>query len=280
MIKIHDFSFQYEGSKNFALKNINMEIADGDFVGIIGGSGAGKTTLAHSMCAVIPQYRHGDFYGTVSVDGMDTVDTEPEKISRIAGCVMQDIDAQLTTSVVEDEILFGLENFSVPADEAEERIRWALESAGISDLRYRTFDSLSGGQKQKAAICAVTALKPKLLILDEPTGELDPQSSIRIFEMLRYLNENLGVTIVVVEQKIMLLCEYAKKLAVVENGQLLKFGGVREVLKDVEELKRTGVSCPRVTDVSHALEKRGLYTGPAAVTVADAEKIVKGVCRV
>lgn len=278
MISIRDFSFTYKGEDTPALSGINLEIEDGDFIGIIGGSGAGKTTLAHSICAVIPHYRPGDFYGSITVNGMDTIDTPPEEISKITACVMQDIDSQMTTSVVEDEILFGLENFSVPAEETEQRITEALEEAGIPELRYRSLNTLSGGQKQKAAIAAIIALKPKILILDEPTGELDPQSSVRIFKMLRRLNEEHGVTVIVIEQKIMLLCEYAKKLAVLNKGKLLEYGFVREVLKSAEKLKETGVSCPRVTDISEELRRRSLYSGPAAVNVEEAAEIVKGVC--
>lgn len=278
MITIKNFSFTYSNTNEPSLKNINLEIEDGDFVGIIGGSGAGKTTLAHSMCAVIPHYRTGDFYGSITVDGMDTVDTAPEEIGRITGCVMQDIDSQMTASVVEDEILFGLENFSIPVDEIEARITEALEEAGIPELRYRNLDTLSGGQKQKAAIAAVIALKPKILILDEPTGELDPKSSIRIFEMLKTLNEEHGITVIVVEQKIMLMCEYVKKIVVLKKGEVLEYGAVKDVLKDVARLKEIGVSCPRVTDISEELRSRRIYTGDAAVTVNEAKSIIEGEC--
>ena len=159
-----------------------------------------------------------DFYGSVKVDNTDTFDTTPGSLSLKIGS-LQDIDSQMVSSVVEDEILYGLENFSVPGDEIEERLLSALEAVGILPLRYRTIDSLSGGQKQKVAIAAIIALRPKVLILDEPTSELDPKSSEQIFDLLKELNEKYGITIVVIEQKIMLLSEYVKKLAVMIRAE-------------------------------------------------------------
>ena len=147
----------------------------------------------------------------------------------------------MTCSVVEDEILFGLENFGIPKDEIESRLEWALKETGIENLRSREISGLSGGQKQKTAVAAILALKPKILVLDEPTGELDPASSRNIFRILKDLNESYGMTIVVIEQKIMLLCEFAKKLAVIDKGSLKSFGNIRDVLKNSGELSLLGV---------------------------------------
>jgi energy-coupling factor transport system ATP-binding protein len=183
----------------------------------------------------------------------------------------------MVASVVEDEILFGLENFGVPRDEIEGRLEEALEAAGISGLRHRELSSLSGGQKQKAAIAAITALKPKIMVLDEPTGELDPFSSRRIFEYLKELNEKLGVTVVVIEQKIMLLCEFARRLAVMDRGVLVREGPVREVLQRPDVLEGAGVNVPRVTTLGKALSDKGLYRGELPQDLGQAELMMREV---
>jgi energy-coupling factor transport system ATP-binding protein len=271
MISIKDLSFRYQGAPREALRGLNLEIPDGDFLGVIGPSGAGKSTLACALNGVIPHHYGGDFYGQVLVNGLDTVEAGTEKIARELGSVFQDIDGQMVAAVVEDEILFGLENFRVPHDEIEGRLRAALDAAGIGDLRYRTLSSLSGGQKQKAAIAAIIALRPRIIVLDEATGELDPASSRQIFEFLRELNREFGITIIAVEQKIMLLCEFAKHLAVMEGGRLVLHGTVAEVLQQPEKMEGAGVNIPRVTTLGKGLRERGLYPGPLPHNTGEAK---------
>ena len=277
MIEMRDFSFQYESGTRPALNNLNLRVEDGDFIGIIGNSGAGKTTLTYAINGIVPHYYKGDFYGSVEVYGMDTVETAPEKLAVRVGSVFQDVDAQMVASVVEDELLFGLENFGVPKEEIEERIVEALAQTGTSALRDRQINSLSGGQKQKVAVAAIVALRPDIIVLDEPTGELDPQSSEQIFGLLRELNETYGTTIVVVEQKIVLLCNYAKKLLVLDEGELKFYGPVREVLKSSDEMERIGIHVPRLVSLQKELRRRGLYDGPAPVTLEDAKQMVEEV---
>lgn len=275
MITVKNLCFQYPANDKYALSGINIDIRKGDFLGIIGGSGAGKTTLLRAINGIIPHYCRGELYGEVRVNGLDTVDSAPEQLARLIGSINQDIDAQLVASVVEDEILFGLENFGAPREDIELRLSGALDKVGIAALRHRSFASLSGGQKQKAAIAAIIALLPDILVLDEPTGELDPQSSRQIFALLRELNEKQGITIVVVEQKIMLLCEFVKNLAVMQEGSILLHGEVREVLTHSGEMERAGVNCPRVVTLAGRLREKGLYNGAAPVELDDAENMVR-----
>ena len=188
MVVCKDFSFRYPDAEDFALREINLRIPQGDFVGITGASNAGKSTLAYAMNGVIPHHYSGDFYGEVLLDGQDTVTTPLSVLSGSAASVFQDIDAQMVSMVVEDEILFGLENKGISYPEAKDRMDAMLDMAGIGDLKQRVINSLSGGQKQKVLLCAAMALLPKVLILDEPTAELDPSSSLQIFEMLKRLN--------------------------------------------------------------------------------------------
>ncbi len=258
MIEIQELTFKYNGAKKNALDKISLEIEKGGFVGIIGESGAGKTTLCNCINGLIPHHYKGDFYGSVKVDGTDTFDIDAGKLALKVGSVFQDIESQITGYFVEDEILFGLENFGIAADEIESRITSALETMGISELRHKEISSLSGGQKQKVLIAAILALEPDILVLDEPTGELDPASSVQIFEMLKKLNEEKGITIIVAEQKIMLLCEFVKKLIVLEHGTCVHYGEIRSTLTHQREMEEAGINCPRVLTLTGKMVDQGL----------------------
>ena len=189
-------------------------------MGITGAAGSGKSTLTYALNGIIPHCYPGDFYGSVKIDGIDTCEASLTDVSRLVGSVCQDVDSQIVTSVVEDEILYGLENFSVPKDQVEGRLNDALVAMGIEDLRYRSIAGLSGGQKQKVAVASVIALKPRVLILDEPTAELDPASSLAVFELLESYARNQGTTVVVVEQKIALLSRFADIVLVLDDGRI------------------------------------------------------------
>ena len=290
MIEIQELTFKYNGAKKNALEKISLEIEKGGFVGIIGESGAGKTTLCNCINGLIPHHYTGDFYGSVKVDGTDTFEIAAGKLALKVGSVFQDIESQITGYFVEDEILFGLENFGIPADEIESRITSALETMGISELRHKELSSLSGGQKQKVVIAAILALEPDILVLDEPTGELDPASSVQIFEMLKKLNEEKGITIVVAEQKIMLLCEFVKKLIVLEHGTCVHYGEIRSTLTHQREMEEAGINCPRVLTLTGKMVDQGL--APAGMKAEDriclnaeeaaefVKKVIKLDCRV
>lgn len=275
MITIQDLSFTYKDEKNPALQEVSLTIPDGGFLGVIGPAGAGKTTLARAVSGMIPHLYPGDFYGSVSVNGMDTFEASLLDLSRQVGMVFQDVDSQLISPVVEDEMLYGLENFAVSREEIPGRIEEALQKVGIADLKERSIGSLSGGQRQKVAIASILALKPRVLVLDEPTGELDPRSSRRVFTLLKELNEEQGITVILIEQKIMLLCEFAKQLAVLSKGRIFRQGDTREVLADAEELLALGVNCPRVTTLSRTLSARTGEEQPVCINLDEAENMVR-----
>lgn len=267
MIEIQELTFKYLNAKTNALEKLSLHIEKGDFVGVIGESGAGKTTFCNCINGLIPHHYTGDFYGSVKIDGQDTFEVDSGKLALKVGSVFQDIESQLVSYFVEDEILFGLENFGVPAEEIEGRITSALDALGIGELRHREVASLSGGQKQKVVIAAILALEPDVLVLDEPTGELDPASSVQIFELLKKLNEEKGITIVVAEQKIMLLCEYVKKLMVLEKGTCVHYGEIRSTLTHQKEMEEAGINCPRVLTLTTKMAEEGLV--PACYSKED-----------
>ncbi|MBR0405349.1 MAG: ATP-binding cassette domain-containing protein [Eggerthellaceae bacterium] len=277
MIEIRNFTFTYRESDAPVVRDINLSIPAGSFVGITGAAGSGKSTLTYAMNGIIPHCYPGDFFGSVTVDGLDTCETSLTDISQIVGSVCQDIDSQIVTSIVEDEMLYGLENFGVPHNEIEKRVEEALEDMGISDLRDRVIASLSGGQKQKVAIASILALKPKVLMLDEPTAELDPASSLQVFQLLaRYAREH-GTTVVVVEQKIALVSEFADMLVIVDKGTIRFADTPANVLAHSEELLEIGVNCPRATTLMNRLAADGVYNGPVCRNVEEACYALMGI---
>ncbi len=277
MIDITDLTFRYRESAEPTVHDINLRIPSGTFVGITGPAGSGKSTLTYLMNGIAPHCYPGDFYGSVLVEGLDTCEVSLTDISALVGSVCQDIDSQMVTGNVEDEILFGLENFAVPKEEVEARLVEALTEVGILDLRDRAIAGLSGGQKQKVAIASVIALKPKILVLDEPTAELDPASSVAVFEMLRRYARVHNTTVIVVEQKIALLSDYADTLIVMRDGRIVLQGTPEEVLAKSDELQRIGVACPRSTSLYLALTRAGAYRGPVCRNVEQATRMCKEV---
>ena len=276
IIQLRDVSFAYAGEKDArALDHISLGISPGEFVGVLGPSGAGKSTLAAVLSGAIPHHFHGSLYGAALVDGHDTCDVTLTDVSRVVGSVNQDIDAQMVASVVEDELLFGLENFGVPHNEIEGRLAAALDAVGIPELREREIATLSGGQKQKVAIAAMLALRPRVLVLDEPTAALDPTSTKMVFDTLRNLNAREGITVVVIEQKVAALSEYCNRILVLNEGRLAFDGTPREVFSHGAELRELGVDSPRVARVSNSLVQHGLIApGEPCLTVAEAKRLV------
>ena len=271
LLELKDVSFKYvnrnkddslDSSKaqdsTFALKDVSLSVESGEFVGIIGPSGSGKTTLASLFSGAIPHHYSGELLGSVKIAGQDTNNLALTNIACLIGSVIQDIDAQMVAANVEDEILFGLENFGVDHSEIPSRIDEALQIVGISDLRNRDLDTLSGGQKQKVAIAAILALKPKVMVLDEPTCALDPVSSKMIFSILKDLNKNFGITVVVIEQKVALLSEYCKRLVVLSNGTLSLDLPLPQALKNMDLLYSIGINYPRTTHLVNDLQRENI----------------------
>lgn len=270
MIEISNFSFRYREAAGPAVSDINLSIPAGAFVGITGPAGSGKSTLTYAFNGIVPHCCPGDFYGSVLIDGKDTCEVSLTDISRLVGSVCQDIDSQMVASVVEDEVLYGLENFGVQKSQVEARLSEALEAMGISDLRHCAIAQLSGGQKQKVAVASVLALRPRVLVLDEPTAELDPASSVAVFDQLKRYAVERGITVIVVEQKIALLSDYADTLLIVDQGRICFQGAPAQVLRHSEELLALGVNCPRSTSLVNRLRARGLTEVPAVRNVGEA----------
>ena len=276
IIKLDDVSFSYGHEAQNALDHVSLAIEKGEFVGVIGPSGAGKSTLAAVMSGAIPHHYTGQLFGATLIDDRDTCEITLTDISRVVGSVLQDIDAQMVAPIVEDEMLLGLENFGIPHDQIEERISQTLTTVGISDLRHREIATLSGGQKQKVAIAAIIAMAPNVLVLDEPTAALDPASSTLVFDTLRQINREHGITVVVIEQKVALLSKYCSRVLVMADGKLAFDGEPHQVFAHASELRQMGVDSPRVARIANSLAEVGLLPSDQApcLNVSEAHQLI------
>lgn len=272
------FSYGTAADGAYALKDIDLSIEEGTFVGLIGPSGAGKSTLASAITGAIPHHYRGRLFGSTLVAGLDTCEASLTDIAKVAGSVLQDIDAQMVASVVEDELLFGLENFGIDHREIEGRIASALDAVGIADLRHREIATLSGGQKQKVAIAAILAMAPRVIVMDEPTSALDPASARDVFEVLRRAKELTGMTVILIEQTVALLAEYCDRVVVIDQGRIALDGTPTDVFSHGQTLRAIGVDTPRTVRISNSLAEAGLAPSDSpALTLDGAESLVAGI---
>lgn len=240
IVIIRDLKYKYRGQKKLALENINMQINRGEFLVMMGPSEAGKSTLAATINGLIPHFHKGKFEGDVLVLGRNTRDQTVAQMSEIVGMVFQDFEAQLFSTNVELEVAFGPENFAVEHDEIKKRIDENLNYVGLDSFRNRPPSTLSGGQKQKLAIASVLALKPTVLVMDEPTTDLDPISKMGIFEITHRLCKRDDLTLMIIEHETEEAL-FADRVALIKDGKLVKIGPTKEILKDVVFLEELGV---------------------------------------
>ncbi len=248
-------SYMYPRSPEAVLKDISMEIHKGEFLGLIGPTGAGKTTLCLTLNGVVPQFFGGRFFGHVTVTGLDTLDYPISMLARHVGAVFEDPETQITATSVENEIAFALENLKVPREEIIARIPRVLEAVRLEGTEKKHPHELSGGQKQRLAIAAALALQPDLLILDEPTSQLDPVGSQEVFATVRELNESLGVTIVMASHAAEEMAEYTDRVALLSHGELIKTGTPDELYSAVEYLQENALRPPQVASTFYLINR-------------------------
>jgi energy-coupling factor transporter ATP-binding protein EcfA2 len=258
IVQFDRVSYQYPRSRDFALKNITLHIPQGEFLGLIGPTGAGKTTLCLSLNGIVPQFFGGRFFGHITVAGLDTLDHPISTMARHVGVVFEDPEAQITATSVENEIAFALENLKVPRDEISSRIPRVLEAVRLEGTEKKHPHELSGGQKQRLAIAAALALQPDLLILDEPTSQLDPIGSQEVFATVRELNQEMGITIVMASHAAEEMAEYMDRIALLVFGELLKTGLPDDIYGEVEYLQSHALRPPQVASTFYLINKYGL----------------------
>jgi len=256
IIQVENVSFRYKHGAQLALKDVSFSVRAGEFIGITGPAGAGKTTLLSCINGIIPHYYGGEYQGRVLVDGLEVAQSNFRELAGHVGTVFEDPDFQMVSISVEEEVAFGPENLGIPSEEIERRIQLALEKTRISQLRERAISTLSGGQKQRVAISAMLSMLPKVILLDDPTSELDPIGTHEVFTALVELNRQAGITVIVVSQNIERLVENANRILLLSEGELVLSGTPREICLQKQVLESAGVRVPQVVEYTLALYSR------------------------
>lgn len=258
VIELQNVSYRYPVSDDYVLKNVSFTIEKGKFTAIIGNNASGKTTLCNAIRGFIPHFYKGDLEGTVRVGGKDTQETQLGQMAEQVGYVFQNPFIQVSgvKDNVFEEVAYGLENLGVPVDEIRLRVEEILKLVNIGHLREKNPFELSGGQRQRVALASIIVMDPDILVIDEPTSQLDPVGTEQIFDIIRLMKER-GKTIVLVEHKMDLIAEYADDLLVMSEGKLVMQGPVREVFAN-PEYERYNIQYPHVTEVALQLQKSGM----------------------
>lgn len=261
---IHDYKTEEDEKVVRAIDNVSVDIEPGQFIAVLGHNGSGKSSLAKHINALLRPSK-----GTVWVDGIDTKDRQQIwNIRQTAGMVFQNPDNQIVATMVEEDVAFGPENMAVPTNEIWKRVEKALGAVNMTKFRHKSPLKLSGGQKQRVAIAGIIAMEPKCIVLDEPTAMLDPIGRGEVIETLHELNEQKGITIILITHH-MNEAVRADKIFVMDKGKLVIQGTPREVFSHVEELKKIGLEVPQVTELGYMLRKSGLKIEKGILTVEE-----------
>ncbi len=261
IIEIRDLHYSYPNAKAQALKGFDLTIDEGEFILFTGPSGCGKTTFCRCLNGLIPHFYSGELEGEVTVAGLPIRENSTARLAQNVGLIFQNPDNQIFALTVEKDVAFGLENLGVSKEQMLEDIDWALDRTGIEHLRERGTHELSGGQKQRLAIASILAMRPKILVLDEPTSFLDPMGAIRIFNVLEALNREHGITIILIEHRVDLAAQYVDRVILFSEGRILRSGTPEEVF-NLEETRLTGVGIPKILELSKRLSKRSMAFDP------------------
>jgi energy-coupling factor transporter ATP-binding protein EcfA2 len=257
IIKLEDLSYTYPRSNVPALNNISLEIDEGEFVAVMGENGAGKTSFCKLFNGVIPHSHGGTLAGKALVDGKSTADSSVPVMASTVAVALDDSDVQLFTATVRDEAAFGPENLNLDRHEIERRVTRVLEAAGLAAYSNRPPASLSGGQKQRLAIAAALAMSPRLLVLDEPTSQLDPYGADEVLSFIREIRERGGLTVVMTTHNSEEAAEFADKICVLKQGRLAAYGAPRDIFSDRELLLNNWIRPPDVSALALYLEEGG-----------------------
>lgn len=257
ILSARDVSFAYDNYEEkqlppIVLEDVSLDIQPGEFVAVLGHNGSGKSTLAKHFNAILLPTA-----GTVYVGGIDTKQEDRlYDIRQTVGMVFQNPDNQLVATIVEEDVAFALENLGVPPEEIRRRVDESLKAVGMYEYREHAPHQLSGGQKQRVAIAGIIAMRPKCIVLDEPTAMLDPQGRREVLRTIRQLGDQFGITVVLITHY-MDEAAQCDRVVVVDNGKVILDGAPRAVFSHVEQLKKVGLDVPQVTELVWMLRKDG-----------------------
>jgi energy-coupling factor transport system ATP-binding protein len=264
-VSIEDLGWKYSGRKNFAIEHVNLQIEENTFTSIVGPNEHGKTTLVSCIKGLIPHSFNGVWRGKVEVFGNDVRNLSAQALADEIGFVFADPEAQFTSMTVEEELVFGLENIGLPLQEVKNRLDWVTDITRIADLLDKSPYEISGGQKQRVAIASVLAMKPRIMILDEPTSMLDPLGKDFIFDILTNLKKEHSLTLIVVEHNIEQVAPLSDQIILMYEGNIAKAGPPAEFFENSDFLYEHGINAPQATAFIDQLKNQGIYMGALPV---------------
>ena len=276
MIKIRDLTFYYGDASRPALQDVNLDIEDGEFVLVTGPSGCGKTSLCRCLNGLIPHFYGGEIAGGLEVQGLDVMRHTTRELATRVGMVFQDPENQLVSMDVQREVAFGLENLAFPRDVMAKRVEESLDTLEISGLRHRQVHELSGGEKQKVVISSVLALHPDVLVLDEPTSELDPKGAEDVLSIVRRLNDELGITVILVEHRLDRVVHLVDRMIVMDEGKIIADGNPRAVLSN-GDITSIGAGVPPIVRIVQRLRDNGVNVDNIPLTVKEGRAMLKDI---
>ena len=270
-----NLGFQYAGAKRPAIHSLDLSIGKNEFILLTGPSGCGKTSLCRCFNGLIPNFYQGEWTGQLYVAGLDVTTQLTSELSRRVGYVFQNPENQLFALTVEKDIAFGPENLGLTRDEIRDRVDDAMQVTGTSEIKDLAPYELSGGQQQRVALAGVLAMRPSVIVMDEPTSFLDPHTAEEVMGAAHDLRRELGITIIVVEHRLDLVARYAERIIVMNEGRIVADGILEQVLDEqFDLLEGLGVGVPRVSLLWALLRRDGLVTGKLPTHVEDAAKLL------
>jgi len=258
-VNLKNVTYKYPLTEKPALQNINLRIKEGEFVAIVGPNGAGKSTLCYTLAGFAPHFFKGELTGHVEVDGKLSSESTLDEWVLNVGLAFQNPFNQISGAKysVFEELAFGLENIGVPREEMKERVKAAMALTGISDLADRSPYSLSGGQQQRVALTSILVMRPRLLVLDEPTSQMDPVGTREVFGTIRKMAQE-GMTVVLVEHKVEWIAQFADRVIAMKDGKILLEGNPSEVLTS-NVLAKNGFGLSRYTSTAREAKRLGIW---------------------
>ena len=269
LIRFDNFSFRYKGNDDYALNNINLEIDNNSFILLAGETGSGKTSFIRCFNGLIPQFYAGYYMGSVEIAGKSTINTPVSELSTVVGIVFQNPENQLVTMNVEHEIAFGMENLGIPSDEIEKRIKEVVKITEIEQILDRAPFEISGGEKQRVAIASVLVLDPLILILDEPTANLDPFFAKKIITMLKRIQETRKISVIISEHRMDLLIPLVDEIILMENGRLIAYDE-KNVIMNSEIFYNLNINKPKIYSLFKGVEQKTAQFNRIPISVEDA----------
>ena len=256
IIEIKGLSYKYAAAEKWALRDINLKIHEGEYVALVGLNGAGKTTLGLCLNGIIPNMIMGEMEGEVLIKGLDTFEHPVRELAKIVGMVFDNPDYQMSQFSVAEEIALGLENLGLPYEQMKGTITEVLETVGLSGFEERSPYALSGGQQQRLMIAASLAMRPTILVMDEPTSNIDPIGKEEVFAVASTLNKRNKMTVIIAEHEVDMIASFADRIIVMHDGRVVLNGSPREVFREIEAFQKYGLRVPQVTELFHKLSSR------------------------